>query len=97
MIKGSERRIVVVERPGDPIFERAVFYVRVGVRPERAGPSLSARAQELCDRLQGEGGKVDGTLLPVPVGNRRRRRLVLGGGLLLGVTALLTAVFFLLR
>ncbi len=99
MIKGSERRIVVVERPEDPVFERAVFYVRVGMTGN--GQTLSRRAQELCDRLSreergaGDGGESPPPLPRLPVRARRRglgRKgwlLATVGGLAVVVTALL--------
>lgn len=51
MIKGNERRIVVVERLSDPYFERAVFYVRVGVAAGKSSATLADKAQELWDRM----------------------------------------------
>lgn len=54
MIKGNERRIIVIERMGDPYFEKAVFYVRCGVTSRKGGMSLADRAQQLFDEMTAE-------------------------------------------
>lgn len=50
MIKGNERRIIVIEKAEDPYFERAVFYIRRGVT-EQKGKSMGERAQEIFDEV----------------------------------------------
>lgn len=108
MIKGSERRIVVVERPEDPVFERAVFYVRVGVRPVGRGPSLSDQAQELCDRMQGEERGRDEMESRVVAGKKKagarrlrnkkqRKRMALVGGAAAAAATALAAVSMLIK
>jgi len=52
LIKGNERRIVVVEKLSHPLFERAVFYVRVGAATGKSEQILSQKAQELWENLR---------------------------------------------
>ena len=56
LLKGNERRIVVVEKLNDPYFEKAVFYIRCGVTGEKSGISLADRAQEILESLERAGG-----------------------------------------
>lgn len=49
LIKGNERRIIVIEKAEDPYFERVVFYIRRGVAEGKNRESLSSRAQRILE------------------------------------------------
>ena len=51
MIKGTERRIIVVERMDDPYFEKAVFFIRCGAKQNKIKQDLSFYAGEIYNNL----------------------------------------------
>lgn len=54
MIKGNERRIIVIEKAEDPYFERIVFYIRRGAGEPKSGGTLSQRAQQIFEETREE-------------------------------------------
>ncbi len=51
MVKGSERKIIVVEKLDSPYFEKAYFFVKCGVRHHVSKKTLSAAAEEMINSL----------------------------------------------
>lgn len=52
MIKGSERKIIVIEKLDSPYFEKAYFFVKCGVRSHVSKKTLSAAAGEMFASME---------------------------------------------
>lgn len=52
MIKGSERKIIVIEKLDSPYFEKAYFFVKCGVRSHVSKKTLSVAAGEMFSSLE---------------------------------------------
>lgn len=55
MVKGSERKIIVVEKLDSPYFEKAYFFVKCGVRHHVSKKTLSAAAEEIISNMEETG------------------------------------------
>jgi len=51
MIKGVNKRVIIIEHTDDPYFEKAVLYIKNGVGERSTKQTLASRAQELLDRI----------------------------------------------
>ena len=56
MVKGSERRVVVIEKVDSPYFEKAVFFIKKGARRQTSKKTLAAVAEELIPVVRLVGG-----------------------------------------
>ncbi len=54
MVKGSERRVVVIEKVDSPYFEKAVFFIKKGARRQTSKKTLAAVAEELIEQYMQE-------------------------------------------
>ncbi len=106
MIKGSERKIIVLEKLDSPYFEKAYFLVKCGVRAHVNKKTLSAAAEEMlysldeCDDIPFYGSSVGlVTKSKQKSYTSQKQRLGKGIGIILlcgGITLLLSFVLFLL-
>lgn len=106
MIKGSERKIIVLEKLDSPYFEKAYFFVKCGVRTHVSKKTLSAAAEEMlssmenCDSLPFYGNS-GGIATKNKQKSYPRQKLHLGKGIGIillcgGITLLLSFILFLL-
>ena len=87
MIKGTSKRVVVVNNPDPKIFEQAIFIVREDVfkRPDRSKGDILREARQVADRY------IKSTVLPP----RRSLLLRLPGGVYAALGAALSALVWL--